>query len=82
VAEPADQEREPDMDENKDGRPYWLLGLAVLGGLLLAGSLFYQHGRAGDPVARANDLIARCNHKIAEIESSLEHLQATIQPAA
>jgi len=70
------------MDDTRNGRAYWLLGLAIVGGLLLTAGVLYQRGQAADPVDRANDLIARCNHKISEIENSLEHLQATIQPAA
>ena len=70
------------MDESEDRRGYWLLSVALVAGALLGAGWLYQRGQAADPVARANDLIARCDHKIAEIEDSLEHLQATIEPAA
>jgi len=70
------------MNDKKPSTAYWLLGLAALGGLLLAAGLVYQRSQGADPVGRANDLISRCNHKISEIESSLEHLQATVQSAA
>jgi hypothetical protein len=68
--------------DDRNSKAYWLLGLAAAAGLVLAASLLYQRGQAADPIGRANDLIARCSHKIAEIEDSLEHLQATVQPAA
>lgn len=70
------------MDDTEDRGSCWLLGLAVLAGVLLAAGLLYQRSHGADPVTRANDLIARCSHKIAEIENSLEHLQTTVQPAA
>lgn len=70
------------MEHRSNCKAYWLLGLAAVGGLLLAAGLLYQRNQAADPVGRANDLISRCNHKIAEIEGSLEHLQATVHPAA
>ena len=70
------------MEHRSNCKAYWLLGLAAVGGLVLVAGLLCQRRQCADPVGRANDLIARCNSQITQIESSLEHLRATVQPAA